>query len=156
MALPFLPNRRFQLSVLKSWLLSIDRMSESDDQTDFKNLPNLLTEWKKLQEEKQKVLEEKKKINERIREHDKRAEAMQKMILPIMKKNSIGALDLKSSNARALFKKRVIKSPLGIKEMKKYFSEHFKEGDEAIKLLEFLDTKRETIIRESLVYEKNE
>jgi hypothetical protein len=126
------------------------------DPTDFRNLPNLLTEWKKLQEDKQKLLDEKKQINDRIREHDKRAEAMQKMILPIMKKNSIGALDLKSSNARALFKKRVIKSPLGIKEMKTYFKEHFKTTDEADKLLAFLDTKRDTIIRESLVYEKNE
>lgn len=131
----------------------------SDDQsdpTDFKNLPNLLTEWKKLQEDKQKLLQEKKQVNDRIREHEKRAEAMQKMILPIMKKNSIGALDLKSSNARALFKKRVIKSPLGIKEMKVYFKEHFKSDEEADKLLAFLDGKRDTIIRESLVYEKNE
>jgi hypothetical protein len=133
------------------------RMDENQlDPTDFRNLPNLLTEWKKLQEDKQKLLDEKKQINDRIREHDKRAEAMQKMILPIMKKNSIGALDLKSSNARALFKKRVIKSPLGIKEMKVYFKEHFKTTDEADKLLAFLDTKRDTIIRESLVYEKNE
>lgn len=129
---------------------------EQTDQNDFKNLPNLLTEWKKLQEDKQKLLDEKKQINDRIREHDKRAEAMQKMILPIMKKNSIGALDLKSSNARALFKKRVIKSPLGIKEMKVYFKEHFKSEEDANKLLEFLDKKRDTIIRESLVYEKNE
>jgi hypothetical protein len=129
---------------------------EQTDQNDFKNLPNLLTEWKKLQEEKQKLLDEKKQINDRIREHDKRGEAMQKMILPIMKKNSIGALDLKSSNARALFKKRVIKSPLGIKEMKVYFKEHFKSEEDANKLLEFLDKKRDTIIRESLVYEKNE
>jgi hypothetical protein len=129
---------------------------EQTDQNDFKNLPNLLTEWKKLQEEKQKLLDEKKQINDRIREHDKRAEAMQKMILPIMKKNSIGALDLKSSNARALFKKRVIKSPLGIKEMKVYFKEHFKSEEDANKLLDFLDKKRDTIIRESLVYEKNE
>ena len=131
----------------------------SDDQsdpTDFKNLPNLLTEWKKLQEDKQKLLQEKKQVNDRIREHEKRAEAMQKMILPIMKKNSIGALDLKSSNARALFNKRVIKSPLGIKEMKVYFKEHFKSDEEADKLLAFLDGKRDTIIRESLVYEKNE
>jgi hypothetical protein len=129
---------------------------EQQDQNDLKNLPNLLTEWKKLQEEKQKLLDEKKQINDRIREHDKRAEAMQKMILPIMKKNSIGALDLKSSNARALFKKRVIKTPLGIKEMKVYFKEHFKSEEDANKLLEFLDTKRDTIVRESLVYEKNE
>ena len=126
------------------------------DPTDFRNLPNLLTEWKKLQEDKQKLLQEKKQVNDRIREHEKRAEAMQKMILPIMKKNSIGALDLKSSNARALFKKRVIKSPLGIKEMKVYFKEHFKSDEEADKLLAFLDGKRDTIIRESLVYEKNE
>ena len=123
----------------------------------MKTLPNLLTEWKKIQEEKSKLLDEKKKVGERIREQDKRAEAMQGMILSIMKKNSIGALDMKSSNARALYKKRVIKSPLGIKEMKKYFNEHFKEDPEkGKKLLEFLDTKRDTTIKESLVYEKNE
>jgi hypothetical protein len=40
--------------------------------------------------------------------------------------------------------------------MKVYFKEHFKTTDEADKLLAFLDTKRDTIIRESLVYEKNE
>jgi Family of unknown function (DUF5760) len=132
-------------------------MSDSDDQLEFKNLPNLLTEWKKIQEDKNKLNDEKKVINERMREQDKRAEAMQQMILTIMKKNSIGALDLKSSNARALYKKRVIKSPLGQKELKKYFSEHFKEDPEkGKKLLEFLDKKRDTTIRESLVYEKND
>lgn len=131
-------------------------MSDSDDQNDFKNLPNLLTEWKKIQEDKQKLVEEKKKVNERIREQDKRAEAMQGMIVKIMKSNSIGALDLKSSNARALYKKRVIKAPIGKKEMKKYLSEHFKSDDEAKKLLEFLDKKRDTTVRETLVYEKNQ
>ena len=135
----------------------IDRMSETDDQVEFKNLPTLLTEWKKIQEDKQKLIGEKKSVNERIREQDKRAEAMQKMILSIMKKNSIGALDLKSSNARALYKKRVIKSPLGQKELKKYFNEHFKDDPEKGKdLLKFLDTKRDTTVKESLVYEKNQ
>jgi hypothetical protein len=130
-------------------------MSDSDDQSDFKNLPNLLTEWKKIQEEKQKLVSEKKSVNERIREQEKRAEAMQGMILKVMKNNSIGALDLKSSNARALYKKRVIKAPIGKKEMKKYLSEHFKSDDEAKKLLEFLDKKRDTTVRETRVYEKN-
>jgi hypothetical protein len=130
-------------------------MSESDDQVDFKNLPNLLTEWKKIQEEKQKLVEEKKRVNERIREQEKRAEAMQGMIVKIMKNNSIGALDLKSSNARALYKKRVIKAPIGKKDMKKYLVEHLKSDEEAKKLLEFLDKKRDTTVRESLVYEKN-
>lgn len=130
-------------------------MSDSDDQSDFKNLPNLLTEWKKIQEEKQNLVSEKKKVNERIREQEKRAEAMQGMIVKIMKNNSIGALDLKSSNARALYKKRVIKAPIGKKEMKQYLTEHFKSDDEAKKLLEFLDKKRDTTVRETLVYEKN-
>jgi hypothetical protein len=130
-------------------------MSDSDDQSDFKNLPNLLTEWKKIQEEKQKLVSEKKSVNERIREQEKRAEAMQGMILKVMKNNSIGALDLKSSNARALYKKRVIKAPIGKKEMKQYLTEHFKSDDEAKKLLEFLDKKRDTTVRETLVYEKN-
>lgn len=130
-------------------------MSDSDDQSDFKNLPNLLTEWKKIQEEKQKLVSEKKQVNERIREQEKRAEAMQGMIVKIMKNNSIGALDLKSSNARALYKKRVIKAPIGKKEMKQYLTEHFKSDDEAKKLLEFLDKKRDTTVRETLVYEKN-
>jgi hypothetical protein len=128
-----------------------------EEQQEFQNLPALLTQWKKIQEDKQKLIEEKKSVNERIREQDKRAEAMQKMILSIMKKNSIGALDLKSSNARALYKKRVIKSPLGQKELKKYFNEHFKDDPEKGKdLLKFLDTKRDTTVKESLVYEKNQ
>ena len=127
-----------------------------DDQVDFKNLPNLLTEWKKIQEEKQKLIEERKKVAERIREQDKRAEAMQGMILKIMKNNSIGALDLKSSNARALYKKRVIKSTIGQKDLKKHLAEHFKSDEEANKLLEFLDTKRDTTVKEKLVYEKNQ
>jgi len=131
-------------------------MSDSDDQLEFKNLPNLLTEWKKIQEEKQALLGEKKKVHDRIREQEKRAEAMQVMIMSIMKKNSIGALDLKSSNARALYKKRVIKAPIGKKDMKKYLVEHLKSDDEAKKLLEFLDKKRDTTVRESLVYEKNQ
>ena len=130
-------------------------MADNEDQQDFRNLPTLLTEWKKIQEERHKLVEDKKRINERIREQETRAEAMQGMIVSIMKKNSIGALDLKSSNARALYKKRVIKAPIGKKEMKKYLAEHLKSDDEAKKLLEFLDKKRDTTVRESLVYEKN-
>jgi hypothetical protein len=127
----------------------------TDEQLEFRNLPVLLTEWKKIQEERQTLLEEKKKVNERIREQEKRAEAMQGMIMKIMKHNCIGAVDLKSSQARALFKRRVIKTPIGQKDLKKYLVEHLKSDEEAKKLLAFLDTKRDTIIRESLVYEKN-
>jgi len=142
-----------QIYGLNPWThVEIDMSENTDEQLEFRNLPVLLTEWKKIQEERQTLIEEKKKINERIREQEKRAEAMQGKI---MKHNCIGAVDLKSSQARALFKRRVIKTPIGQKDLKKYLVEHLKSDEEAKKLLAFLDTKRDTIIRESLVYEKN-
>ena len=40
-------------------------MSDMDEQVDFKNLPTLLTEWKKIQEDRQKLVDEKKKLREK-------------------------------------------------------------------------------------------
>jgi len=127
-----------------------------DDAQEFQNLPRLLTEWKKIQEEKRKLVDEKRVILERISEHDKRCEVMEQMIMGTMKKHSIAALDLKSSNARVLYKKASRKAPISKKNMEKLVGEHLKSLDAARKLLEFLDEKRETKIKESLVYEKKE
>jgi len=127
-----------------------------DDAQEFQNLPRLLTEWKKIQEEKRKLVDEKRVILERISEHDKRCEVMEQMIMGTMKKHSIAALDLKSSNARVLYKKASRKAPISKKNMEKLVGEHLKSLDAAKKLLEFLDEKRETKIKESLVYEKKE
>jgi len=127
-----------------------------DDAQEFQNLPRLLTEWKKIQEEKRKLIDDKRVILERISEHDKRCEVMEQMIMGTMKKHSIAALDLKSSNARVLYKKASRKAPISKKNMEKLVGEHLKSLDAAKKLLEFLDEKRETKIKESLVYEKKE
>jgi|UniRef100_A0A6C0K7Z7 hypothetical protein len=127
-----------------------------DDAQEFQNLPRLLTEWKKIQEEKRKLVDDKRIILERISEHDKRCEVMEQMIMGTMKKHSIAALDLKSSNARVLYKKASRKAPISKKNMEKLVGEHLKSLDAAKKLLEFLDEKRETKIKESLVYEKKE
>ena len=127
-----------------------------DDAQEFQNLPRLLTEWKKIQEEKRKLVDDKRIILERISEHDKRCEVMEQMIMGTMKKHSISALDLKSSNARVLYKKASRKAPISKKNMEKLVGEHLKSLDAAKKLLEFLDEKRETKIKESLVYEKKE
>jgi len=127
-----------------------------DDAQEFQNLPRLLTEWKKIQEEKRKLIDDKRVILERISEHDKRCEVMEQMIMGTMKKHSIAALDLKSSNARVLYKKASRKAPISKKNMEKLVGEHLKSLDAAKKLLEFLDEKRETKIKGSLVYEKKE
>jgi hypothetical protein len=127
-----------------------------EDAQEFQNLPRLLTEWKKIQEEKRKLQDEKRVIMERISEHDKRCEVMEQMIMGTMKKHSIAALDLKSSNARVLYKKAARKAPISKKNMERLVGEHLKSVDAAKKLLEFLEEKRETKVKESLVYEKKE
>jgi hypothetical protein len=128
----------------------------AEDHQEFQNLPNLLTQWKLVQEGKRKLLEQKRVISEQISEHNTRCAAMEVMIMGTMKKHSIGALDLKSSGARVLYKKKTHKAPIGKKDMEKHLTEHLKSEEAAKQLLEFLNTKRTTRVKEALVYEKNE
>jgi hypothetical protein len=128
----------------------------AEDQQEFQNLPTLLTQWKRIQEEKRKLVEQKKVLLERISEQDKQCAVMEQMIMGTMKKHSIGALDLKSSGARVLYKKRSLKAPISKKDMEKHLTEHLKSEDAAKKLIEFLATKRETKVKEALIYEKTE
>jgi hypothetical protein len=127
-----------------------------EEHQEFQNLPLLLTQWTTIQEEKRKLVDEKKRLLEQISEHDKRCAVMEQMIMGTMKKHSIGALDLKSSGARVLYKKRSTKAPISKKDMEKHLTEHLKSEDAAKKLLEFLGTKRETKVKEALIYEKTE
>jgi hypothetical protein len=128
----------------------------NEDQQEFQNLPILLSQWKKIQEEKLNLQRQKKVLNEQIREHDTRCAAMELMIKGTMKKNSIGAIDLKSSAARAVLKKRVTRAPTGKKDKIKQLAEYLKSEDEAKKLLGFLKDKQTKIVKESLFYEKNQ
>ena len=128
----------------------------AEDHQEFQNLPALLTQWKRIQEEKHKLIEQKKVILEQISEHDKRCTVMEQMIMGTMKKHSIGALDLKSSGARVLYKTRSLKAAIKKKDMAKHLAEHLKSEDAAKKLLEFLSTKQETKVKEALIYEKIE
>ena len=61
-----------------------------EEHQEFQNLPLLLTQWKKIQEEKRKLVDEKKRLLEQISEHDKRCAVMEQMIMGTMKKHSIG------------------------------------------------------------------
>jgi hypothetical protein len=127
----------------------------AEEHQEFQNLPMLLTQWKRIQEEKQKLLEQKRVILEQVSELDKRSSAMAGIMMGTMKKHSIAALDLKSSNARVVYKKSSRKAPLPKKEMTKFMAEHMKSETAAKELLAFLDAKKTTKVKEALVYEKN-
>ena len=127
----------------------------AEEHHEFQNLPMLLTQWKRIQEEKQKLLEQKRVILEQVSELDKRSSAMAGIMMGTMKKHSIAALDLKSSNARVVYKKSSRKAPLPKKEMTKLMAEHMKSETAAKELLAFLDAKKTTKVKEALVYEKN-
>ena len=153
---PVISIRRMSVRSRASSVNTIDTTNmTADDTQEFQNLPNLLTQWKKIQEEKRKLIDQKRVILEQISEHDKRCSVMEQMIMGTMKKHSIAALDLKSSNARVLYKKSTRKTPIGKKDLKKLVAEHLKSDDVAKGLLEFLETKKETKVKEGLVYEKN-
>ena len=130
--------------------------SPSEDKQEFQNLPLLLSEWKKIQEEKRNLQQQKKTLGNQIKEHDTRCAAMEAMIMGTMKKNSIGAIDLKSSAARAVLKKRATRAPTGKKDKIKHLAEFLKSEDEAKKLMGFLKEKQTKVVKESLFYEKND
>ena len=127
-----------------------------EDQQEFQNLPNLLTQWKRVQEEKRKLVDQMRVLKEQISGHNKQCVVMEQMIMGTMKKHSIGALDLKSSNARVLYKKKSTKAPISKKDMEKHLTEHLKSQEAAKTLIDFLAAKRETRVKEALVYEKND
>ena len=127
-----------------------------DDHQEFQNLPALLTQWKRIQEEKRTLVEQMRVLKEQVSGHNKQCSVMEQMIMGTMKKHSIAALDLKSSGARVLYKKRSTKAAIPKKDMEKHLTEHLKSEEAAKNLLEFLATKRETRVKEALIYEKNE
>jgi ABC-type Fe3+-hydroxamate transport system substrate-binding protein len=71
-----------------------------------------------------------------------------------MKNHNIGALDLKSSGGRVLFKKQKRQTALGQKNMVKFIGEHLKSEEKAQELMKYLQERREVVEKESLAYEK--
>lgn len=90
-----------------------------------------------------------------VREKTKRLKALEEMILRTMKKNNIGALDLKSSGGRLLYRRATAKASLGQKDMMRLLAEHMKSEQAASDALKFISEHRGTKTRESLLYEKD-
>lgn len=114
---------------------------------DMSTLPNAITEWRKINS----AMEE---LRHDIREKKKHADVLEEYILRIMKKNDIGALDLKNTGGRILYKKVNRTVGIGAKNLEKLAAEHFKDETKAQEFIKFLNDKKEKVVAESLAYEK--
>ena len=116
-------------------------------ESELQQLPQLITAWKKLREETAN-------FKEQMRERKVRMKALEEVIMRAMKRNSIGALDLKQSGGRLLYKKRESKGSLSQKSLHEFLAEHLKSPDAATKAVEFISEKRGKKTMEVLSFEK--
>ena len=119
----------------------------STDATELAQLGMMIKTWREIQRETEE-------LNQQVKEKKKRAKVMEEMILRVMKKNNIGALDLQSSGGRILYRRQTTKAGLGQKEMARLLSEHLKSEQAASTALQYSAEHRGSKVKESLLYEK--
>ena len=121
----------------------------AQQENEMATLTHSIIEWRRLKE----VCDEAKQL---LRENNKKMKAVEEVILRVMKQNNIGALDLKSSGGRVLYKKQKRQAGLGQKNMVKLMSEHMQSEEKATELMKYIQEHREVVMKESVVYEKTE
>jgi len=126
----------------------VETGSALTEQQELANLRQIIVTWRELENEVST-------LNAQIREKNKRKKALEEMILRIMKKYNIGALDLKGSGGRLLYRKQTTKSPLNPKVLVGMLSTHLKSETAAADAIKYINEHREAKPRESLMYEKN-
>ena len=90
-----------------------------------------------------------------MKEKKKRKLALEEMILRIMKKNNIGALDLKSTGGRLIMRRKTTKGNLGQKDMVRLLGEHMKSEQKAAEAIQYITEHRGSKVKESILYEKD-
>jgi hypothetical protein len=128
---------------------SIITTAQTPSQSEMTQLSTAIQEWKRVHDELVEVRQD-------MREKAKRVKVLESVIMQIMKKNNIGALDLRSSGGRLLYKKKASKTGFSPKTLMKLLSDHFKSETKAAEVLSYITTNRESKVRELLAYEKNE
>jgi hypothetical protein len=118
-------------------------------ENEMATLTNSIIEWRRLKDDSEE-------IRQQIKEKSKKMKALEEVILRVMKNHNIGALDLKSSGGRVLYKKQKRQAGLGQKNMMKLMSEHLKSDEKAQDLMKYIQEHREVVMKESIAYEKTE
>jgi len=117
-------------------------------ENDLQTLTHSIIEWRRLKEENDLRKRE-------VREATTKMNALEKIILAVMKSHNIGALDLKNSGGRVFFKTKKSQASVGQKGMVKLIGDYLKSPEEATKLMEFVQSNRGVVVKESIHYEKS-
>jgi predicted GNAT family N-acyltransferase len=126
-----------------------DNTLAAQQENEMATLTHSIVEWRHLKDK----CDDAKQI---LRENNKKMKALEEVILRVMKQNNIGALDLKSSGGRVLYKKQKRQAGLGQKNMVKLMSEHLQSEEKASELMKYIQEHREVVTKESIAYEKTE
>ena len=118
------------------------------DQAELQQLSLVIRTWRELQKETDE-------LNAALKEKKKRKIALEEMILRIMKKNNIGALDLQSSGGRLLYRRQTTKGTLAKKDMVRLLGEHLKSEQKATEAIQYITEHRGSKVKESILYEKD-
>jgi hypothetical protein len=117
------------------------------EQQEMQLLRQIIVTWRELEKESSE-------LKNQLSEKKKRMKAMDEMILRIMKKYNIGALDLTGSGGRLLLRRQTSKTTLNPKVLADLLSKHLKSETAAADALKFITEHRESKVRESLLYER--
>jgi len=118
-------------------------------ENELATLTHSIIEWRRLKEINDSRRQE-------MREANTKMKALEEIIVRVMKSHNIGALDLKNSGGRVLFKKSKRQAGLGQKTMEKLVAEHLESIEKAQTLMKYIQDHREVVIKESIQYEKTE
>ena len=121
----------------------------SPQENELTTLTHSIIEWRRLKVDNDAV-------KDLVRERTKKMKALEEIIVRVMKSHNIGALDLKNSGGRVLFRKQKCHAGLGQKMMAKLVSEHLQSDEAATELMKYIQEHREVVIRESIHYEKTD
>lgn len=137
----------------KPWFRSNSSSMESANtvivpqETELGTLASAIQEWRRIHDEIQQ-------FQEQIKERKTKIKVLDQIILTIMKKHNIGALDLKATGGRVLTKKSKKQSGLNKKALQEYLSKFFKSEEKATEAMKFINESREVTEVERLAYER--
>jgi Family of unknown function (DUF5760) len=118
-------------------------------ENELSTLTHSIIEWRRLKESHET-------LRIQLREISKKMKVLEEIILRVMESHNIGALDLKSSGGRVLFKKSKRQAGLGQKTLGKLITEYLQSEEKAKELLTYVQEHREVIIKKSIQYEKTD
>ncbi len=124
-----------------------DANAPISEQQELQMLRQIISTWRELEREASDLAQQ-------AREKKVKQKALEEMIMRIMKKYNIGALDLKGSGGRLLYRRSTTKQTLNPKTLTGLLADHLKSETAAADAIKYINEHRGAKVRESLLYEK--